>query len=305
MRLCPLTVTVFARCLIAAGRWRSRSALLVRRLADLVPAHDHLGAAVQSRLDHRDVARLRCSPMLRAARAERAAGADRVHPRTARLYRRHRGRLRRRVRGLMAWVRSFTPAVVDTEKFMDVAFLSSIWRAPHLPPPDPWLSGEPINYYYFGHYLIALLAKALGTAARHRVQPRHRADLRAHRRGRLWPGDQYRRGDAAHGRGIAAALIPAGLASVFFVLISGNLAGAQHWWQQATQLASGVGAQRRIPGRSGCGAICGRSTTGGRRRASSRGQHDQRVPRLQLHPLPICTRMCWRCPSPRWRSSSR
>ena len=64
---------------------------------------------------------------------------------------------------LMVWVRSFTPAVVDTEKFMDVAFLSSIWRAPHLPPPDPWLSGEPINYYYFGHYLMALLAKVLGT----------------------------------------------------------------------------------------------------------------------------------------------
>jgi len=33
----------------------------------------------------------------------------------------------------MVWERSFTPAVVDTEKFMDVAFLSSIWRAPHLP----------------------------------------------------------------------------------------------------------------------------------------------------------------------------
>src|SRR5262249_17233112 len=64
---------------------------------------------------------------------------------------------------LMAWVRSFTPDVLDTEKFMDVAFLSSIWRAPHLPPPDPWLSGETINYYYFGHYLMALIAKTLGT----------------------------------------------------------------------------------------------------------------------------------------------
>ncbi len=63
----------------------------------------------------------------------------------------------------MGWERSFTPAVVDTEKFMDVAFLSAIWRAPHLPPPDPWLSGQPINYYYFGHYLVALMAKTLGT----------------------------------------------------------------------------------------------------------------------------------------------
>ena len=38
---------------------------------------------------------------------------------------------------------------------MDAAFLSAIWRAPHLPPPDPWLAGYPINYYYFGHFLLA------------------------------------------------------------------------------------------------------------------------------------------------------
>ena len=63
----------------------------------------------------------------------------------------------------MIWERSFTPAVVDTEKFMDEAFLAAIWRAPHLPPPDPWLSGYSINYYYFGHYLMALIAKLLGT----------------------------------------------------------------------------------------------------------------------------------------------
>ena len=63
----------------------------------------------------------------------------------------------------MIWERSFTPAVVDTEKFMDEAFLAAIWRAPHLPPPDPWLSGYNINYYYFGHYLMALIAKLLGT----------------------------------------------------------------------------------------------------------------------------------------------
>ncbi len=64
---------------------------------------------------------------------------------------------------LMGWERSFTPAVVNQEKFMDVAFLSSIWRAPHLPPPDPWLSGYPINYYYFGHFLVATMAKLLDT----------------------------------------------------------------------------------------------------------------------------------------------
>src|SRR5262249_34991937 len=46
----------------------------------------------------------------------------------------------------MALVRAYSPEVRDTEKFMDVAFLSALWRADHLPAPDPWLSGYPINY---------------------------------------------------------------------------------------------------------------------------------------------------------------
>lgn len=135
----------------------------------------------------------------------------------------------------MVWERSFTPAVVDTEKFMDVAFLSSIWRAPHLPPPDPWLSGQPINYYYFGHYLIALLAKLLGAV----------------------PGTAFNLGvglifalTAIAVFGVAANLFavvsPArrgfwrglvGLTSAVFVLILGNLNGAQVWWQNAQELA--------------------------------------------------------------------
>lgn len=135
----------------------------------------------------------------------------------------------------MAWERSFTPAVVDTEKFMDVAFLASIWRAPHLPPPDPWLSGQSINYYYFGHYLIALLAKLLDTV----------------------PGTAFNLGvglifalTAVAVFGVAANLFavvsPAwrgfwrgmvGITSAVFVLILGNLNGAQVWWQNAQVLA--------------------------------------------------------------------
>jgi YYY domain-containing protein len=139
---------------------------------------------------------------------------------------------------LMGWIRSYTPAVVDTEKFMDAAFLSSLWRAPHLPAPDPWLSGEPINYYYFGHFLIATFAKLLGTQ----------------------PGTAFNVGIAlifalaavtifgvavnltAVLRPSAAALrraIPFGLASALLVLVLGNLNGAQVWWQDANDLARG------------------------------------------------------------------
>jgi YYY domain-containing protein len=134
----------------------------------------------------------------------------------------------------MVLERSYTPAVVDTEKFMDVAFISSIWRAPHLPPPDPWLSGQPINYYYFGHYMIALVAKLLGTV----------------------PGTAFNLGvglvfalTVVAIFGVAANLFavisPArrwpwraivGLMSATFVLILGNLNGAQIWWQNAQSI---------------------------------------------------------------------
>ncbi|HKV83515.1 MAG TPA: DUF2298 domain-containing protein [Ktedonobacterales bacterium] len=137
---------------------------------------------------------------------------------------------------LMAWVRAFTPAVVDTEKFMDVAFISSLWRTPHLPAPDPWLSGNPINYYYFGHFLIASLAKMLGTQ----------------------PGTAFNLGvalifalSAVAIFGVVTSVVavlrgsrpdalrramPYGLFSLCAVLILGNLNSAQIWWNQARAL---------------------------------------------------------------------
>lgn len=136
----------------------------------------------------------------------------------------------------MVWERAFTPGVVDTEKFMDVGFLSAIWRAPHLPPPDPWLSGQTINYYYFGHYLIALIAKFLGTV------PAVAFNLGVGLIFGLAAVAIF--GVAAN---LFAAMTPArhwlwhalaGLASAALVLILGNLNGAQVWWQNALKLLS-------------------------------------------------------------------
>ncbi len=63
------------------------------------------------------------------------------------------------------WVRSYTPDIDGTEKFMDFAFLNAINRSAYFPPYDPWLSGAVINYYYFGHLMFGALIRATGVAA--------------------------------------------------------------------------------------------------------------------------------------------
>jgi YYY domain-containing protein len=58
-----------------------------------------------------------------------------------------------------AWLRSYNPEILGTEKPMEIGFLSAATRGETLPPRDPWLSGHGINYYYFGYVLVAALAK--------------------------------------------------------------------------------------------------------------------------------------------------
>jgi len=60
---------------------------------------------------------------------------------------------------LWAWVRSFQPSVHELEKFMDFGFINSILRSNFFPPKDMWFSPLSINYYYFGHVIIAVLTK--------------------------------------------------------------------------------------------------------------------------------------------------
>src|SRR5574340_897922 len=63
---------------------------------------------------------------------------------------------------LLGWIRSYGPNIQNFEMFMDEGFLAAIMRSPHFPPNDMWLSGYPINYYYYAHFTIAMLAKLLG-----------------------------------------------------------------------------------------------------------------------------------------------
>ncbi|HIH45452.1 MAG TPA: hypothetical protein HA257_10445 [Candidatus Methanoperedenaceae archaeon] len=65
---------------------------------------------------------------------------------------------------LLALIRAYSPDIYWSggEKFMDMAFINALLRSPTLPPMDPWLSGLSINYYYFGHLMVADLVLLTG-----------------------------------------------------------------------------------------------------------------------------------------------
>ncbi|HKP53503.1 MAG TPA: DUF2298 domain-containing protein [Chloroflexia bacterium] len=64
----------------------------------------------------------------------------------------------------VAWalLRAYAPDIYGTEKFMDFGFMNSIAKSESFPPNDMWLSGYPINYYYFGYFLMASLSLLSG-----------------------------------------------------------------------------------------------------------------------------------------------
>src|ERR1700761_5340193 len=62
-------------------------------------------------------------------------------------------------------LRSFFPQLNQSEKFFDYGFINAIAASPDLPPPDPWFNGQPMNYYYGGQLLMAVITKLSGTEA--------------------------------------------------------------------------------------------------------------------------------------------
>jgi uncharacterized membrane protein len=150
---------------------------------------------------------------------------------------------------LLGWLRSYSPDIRNFEMFMDEGFLSAIMRSTHFPPNDMWYAGQPINYYYYAHYTIAMLAKLIGQApsiafntgiciffgltatnlfgvtcnvvawARHRrqhlVTPSH-APTSSLRPDRVWPSMN--------------GALPYGVLTMLLGLVLGNLAATQTWW---------------------------------------------------------------------------
>lgn len=61
-----------------------------------------------------------------------------------------------------SWVKAHEPSIRGLEKFMDYGFMQSALRSAYFPPVDMWYPPFPINYYYFGHLVTAMLTKLSG-----------------------------------------------------------------------------------------------------------------------------------------------
>ena len=56
------------------------------------------------------------------------------------------------------------PDAVGTEKPMDLMMITAVHEARRMPPPDPWLSGHTLSYYYLGHLGADVLGRLSGNA---------------------------------------------------------------------------------------------------------------------------------------------
>src|SRR3954469_929236 len=147
---------------------------------------------------------------------------------------------------------SFAPDVWNTEKPMDMGFITAINASAHFPPHDPWMSGETLNYYYLGHVAMAWPIKLLGLrpdtgyllcwglllaltcAAVFTVG------------GTVWAAARNALAEHAPRGGPVAA----GLLAVAFTVVLGNLAGVREWVQAAHPPGDydWFGVSRVIPG---------------------------------------------------------
>ncbi|HEY1348459.1 MAG TPA: DUF2298 domain-containing protein [Ktedonobacteraceae bacterium] len=140
---------------------------------------------------------------------------------------------------LLGWLRAYGPDIRNFEMFMDEGFLAGIMRSAHFPPADMWYAGQPINYYYYAHYTIALLAKLLGQSPSvafntgicmfFGLTAVNLFGVTAN----VVAWAQHRRQHA--GRLLAAIplgrAVPYGILSLLLGVVLGNLAATQTWWQ--------------------------------------------------------------------------
>ncbi|OGK63169.1 hypothetical protein A2313_01795 [Candidatus Roizmanbacteria bacterium RIFOXYB2_FULL_41_10] len=66
------------------------------------------------------------------------------------------------------YLKGFEASIHSLEKYMDFGFIQSLLNTKYMPPQDMWFASTlkeslSINYYYFGHFISALLIRMSGT----------------------------------------------------------------------------------------------------------------------------------------------
>lgn len=61
-----------------------------------------------------------------------------------------------------SWIKAHEPSIRGLEKFMDYGFMNAMLHSRYFPPMDMWYPPLPINYYYFGHLVSAVLTRLSG-----------------------------------------------------------------------------------------------------------------------------------------------
>lgn len=132
---------------------------------------------------------------------------------------------------LGAFFAASAPDVWNTEKPMDMAFITAINASDSFPPHDPWMSGETLNYYYLGHVIFAWPIQLLGLRPDAGYLLSWGALLALTCTavyafcGTLWAAARESLGERApRGGPVLAGLVGAAL-----VAILGNLAGVRSW----------------------------------------------------------------------------
>jgi len=122
----------------------------------------------------------------------------------------------------MALLVAYSPDVWNTEKPMDMAFVTAANRSETFPPEDPWLAGADLNYYYLGHLASAVLVKLTAVA------PDHGYNLAVAALFGLTAAAVFTVAGTMWGaaRGQKGA-VRAGLAAVALVVVGGNVEGAR------------------------------------------------------------------------------
>lgn len=60
---------------------------------------------------------------------------------------------------VLCFYKGMYPDINGQEKFMNYGFLLSMLKSDKLPANDMWLAGKSINYYYYGQFVYAMIAK--------------------------------------------------------------------------------------------------------------------------------------------------